>query len=52
VVYQPKTGRPCTCRRGVQRDNCTACEGTGQQIDFRAIREAVQASLAADTEEL
>jgi len=37
--YQPKTGRPCTCKPGIQRDNCPACEGTGMEIDFRAIRE-------------
>lgn len=37
--YQPKTGEPCTCRRGVQRDNCPACEGTGQRIDFAKIRQ-------------
>ena len=37
-MYQPKTGAPCGCRRGVQRDNCPTCEGTGMQIDFRAIR--------------
>jgi hypothetical protein len=36
--YQPKTGQPCTCRPGVQRDNCPQCEGTGQRIDFAAIR--------------
>jgi hypothetical protein len=36
--YQPKTGQPCTCKKGVQRDNCPACEGTGQRIDFAAIR--------------
>lgn len=36
--YQPKTGRACSCRRGVQRDNCSNCEGTGQVVDFRAIR--------------
>jgi hypothetical protein len=28
----------CGCRRGVQRDNCPACEGTGWRIDFAAIR--------------
>jgi len=36
--WQPKTGAPCGCRRGVQRDNCPECEGTGQRIDFAAIR--------------
>lgn len=37
--YQPKTGAKCSCKRGIQRDNCPACEGTGMLIDFRAIRE-------------
>lgn len=37
-TYQPKTGQPCSCRRGQQRDNCPACEGTGMKIDFAAIR--------------
>lgn len=37
-MYQPKTGKPCNCRPGIQRDNCPACEGTGQQVDFKAIR--------------
>lgn len=36
--YQPKTGAKCSCRPGVQRDNCPQCEGTGWVIDFRAIR--------------
>jgi len=36
--YQPKTGAKCGCRRGVQRDNCPSCEGTGYAIDFAAIR--------------
>lgn len=36
--YQPKTGQPCHCKRGVQRDNCPDCEGTGQRINFAAIR--------------
>jgi len=36
--YQPKTGQPCHCKQGVQRDNCPACEGTGWRIDFAAIR--------------
>jgi hypothetical protein len=38
TAYQPKTGEPCGCKRGVQRDNCPACEGTGWRIDFAAIR--------------
>lgn len=37
--YQPKTGARCSCRPGMERDNCPACEGTGWVIDFRAIRE-------------
>jgi hypothetical protein len=37
-AYQPKTGAPCHCRRGVARDNCPDCEGTGQRINFAAIR--------------
>lgn len=36
----PKTGAKCTCKRGVQRDNCPRCEGTGMVIDFRAIHAA------------
>lgn len=36
--YQPKTGAPCSCRPGVQRDNCQQCEGTGMRIDFATIR--------------
>jgi len=37
--YQPKTGQPCSCKPGVQRDNCPQCEGTGMRIDFAKIRE-------------
>lgn len=29
---------PCSCRPGIGRDNCPTCEGTGQRIDFAAIR--------------
>lgn len=36
-MYQPTLG-PCHCRKGTQRDNCITCEGTGQRIDFKAIR--------------
>jgi RecJ-like exonuclease len=37
-MYQPTLG-PCACKRGMERDNCPACEGTGKRIDFAAIRE-------------
>lgn len=39
-MYQPKTGQPCNCKPGVQRDNCPRCEGTGKVIDFAKIRTA------------
>lgn len=39
MSYQPFTGQPCSCKRGVQRDNCPSCEGTGRLIDFKKIRE-------------
>lgn len=42
-MYQPKTGQPCDCKRGLERDNCPQCEGTGWRIDFAAIRAAVTA---------
>ena len=38
VGYQPKTGVPCSCKPGVQRDNCRHCEGTGMVIDHALIR--------------
>lgn len=38
ACYQPKTGAKCGCKRGQERDNCAACEGTGYAIDFAAIR--------------
>ena len=50
-MFQPKTGERCNCRRGVQRDNCPECEGTGMRIDFKAIRERGKA-LAAHREAL
>lgn len=34
----PKTGSKCSCKRGQERDNCAACEGSGMVIDFKAIR--------------
>ena len=33
------TGRPCTCKPGLHRDNCPQCEGSGKEIDFAAMRE-------------
>jgi len=36
--YQPKTGQKCSCKKGIQRDNCPACEGTGMMIDFKKLR--------------
>lgn len=37
-MYSPKTGAKCGCRRGVQRDNCPNCEGSGWAIDFHLVR--------------
>lgn len=37
--YQPKTGAKCSCKKGIQRDNCPSCEGTGWIIDFKQIRD-------------
>lgn len=28
------TAGPCYCRRGIERDNCPQCEGTGTRIDW------------------
>jgi hypothetical protein len=47
----PKTGARCGCKRGVQRDNCPACEGTGWVIDFAAIRARKVYPLHDDTNE-
>ena len=47
LPYQPKTGECCHCRRGVERDNCPDCEGTGMRIDFRRIRAAVALEVGA-----
>jgi len=32
-------GISCGCKKGIERDNCPNCEGTGKSIDFRAMRE-------------
>ena len=44
-MFQPKTGQYCHCKKGVQRDNCPDCEGTGMQIDFAAIRKLAAAKM-------
>lgn len=38
-----KTGVPCSCKKGIARDNCPNCEGTGMAIDFKTIREGNKA---------
>ena len=35
----PKTGNRCGCKKGIQRDNCPNCEGTGWVINFRLIHQ-------------
>jgi hypothetical protein len=50
--YQPKIGQPCYCKPGIQRDNCPACEGTGQRIDFEAIRARTRAAFGRDERKL
>lgn len=50
-AYQPKTGAKCHCKRGVERDNCPDCEGTGQRIDFKKIREATPKTQPAKEED-
>lgn len=52
MSYTPLTGRRCTCRPGVQRDNCPRCEGTGNEIDFRKIHEARAAKLPPTDKEV
>lgn len=37
--YQPKTGQKCSCKPGSQRDNCRHCEGTGEIVNFKKIRD-------------
>ena len=37
LIWTTPTLGPCSCKRGVARDNCPACEGTGRRIDFRAL---------------
>lgn len=44
AAYTPKTGAKCACKRGIERDNCPRCEGTGWVIDFAAIHAARKAA--------
>lgn len=37
-MITPKTGARCKCKPGIWRDNCPNCEGTGEVIDFKALR--------------
>jgi hypothetical protein len=37
TAYTPRTGEKCTCKPGIERDNCPRCEGSGWVIDFAAI---------------
>lgn len=37
----------CSCRKGVQRDNCPNCEGTGKAIDWRAFHATSRAKESA-----
>lgn len=32
----PRTGQECSCKRGLERDNCARCEGSGRAIDWAA----------------
>ena len=50
--YQPKTGQRCHCRPGRERDNCPDCEGTGQRIDFAAIRARPLAPIMESEDEI
>ena len=45
VGYQPKTGVPCSCKPGVQRDNCRHCEGTGMVIDHAMVRSLTRVAI-------
>lgn len=47
MSYQPKTGQRCGCKRGIERDNCPDCEGTGWRIDFARIRREVRERMEA-----
>ena len=35
MIRAIKTPWPCHCKKGIQRDNCPQCEGTGKIIIFR-----------------
>jgi hypothetical protein len=50
----PYTGERCGCKRGIERDNCPQCEGSGKRVDFarihreRAERERLAREMAND----
>ncbi len=46
--YRPKTGKQCRCERGVERDSCPLCEGTGWEIDFAEIRSQTESTMIVD----
>ena len=33
----PLTGKKCSCKKGLERDNCSKWEGTGKEINFPLI---------------
>lgn len=50
-MYQPKTGASCSCKPGVQRDNCPHCEGTGHVVDSAIERGESEAIAETPTRE-
>ena len=36
----------CHCKRGMMRDNCPSCEGTGQRINFPLLKLRIAARAA------
>jgi hypothetical protein len=39
AAYSPKTGEKCSCKPGIERDNCPSCEGSGWKLDFAKIHQ-------------
>lgn len=59
MSYQPKTGQPCDCKRGIERDNCPACEGQirafgsadlgyGPELGYSSIKEPLDHDVELD----